>query len=76
MASLQGAGGPQAAMLTQLIGPLLAQTFGYKASPSTNDVNEILLVCGVIGSTVDHNFNKIVHVIDCLNWLQDLQRAL
>ena len=39
-------------------------------------VDELLLVCGVIGSTVDPTSNKIVPVTDCLNWLQDLQRAL
>jgi len=39
-------------------------------------VNELLLVCGVIGSTTDDKTNKIVPVTDCLNWLQDLQRAL
>ena len=32
MASLQDAGGSQATMLTQLLGPLIAQTFSYKAS--------------------------------------------
>ena len=39
-------------------------------------VNELLLVCGVIGSTVDPNTQQIVPVEDCINWLQDLQRAL
>ena len=34
MATLQGAGGQQAAMLTQLLGPLMAQAFGGKASPT------------------------------------------
>jgi CBS domain-containing protein len=34
MAALQGAGGQQAAMLTQLLGPLMAQAFGNKASPT------------------------------------------
>jgi timeless len=41
-----------------------------------NVVDELLLVCGVIGSTVDPTTQKIVPVEDCLNWLQDLQRAL
>jgi len=41
-----------------------------------NIVNELLLVCGVIGSTVDPNTQQIVPVEDCINWLQDLQRAL
>jgi len=46
-------------------------------------VDELLLVCGVIGSTattVDETTGqtteKFVPVTDCLNWLQDLQRAL
>lgn len=41
-------------------------------------IDELLLVCGVIGSTsVDPNDDqKIIPVEDCLNWLQDLQRAL
>jgi len=39
-------------------------------------IDELLLVCGVIGSTVDPKTQKIVPVEDCLNWLQDLQRAL
>lgn len=39
-------------------------------------VNELLLVCSVIGSTVDPGTQKIVPVEDCINWLQDLQRAL
>ena len=39
-------------------------------------VNELLLVCGVIGSTVDPSTQKIVPVEDALDWLQDLQRVL
>lgn len=39
-------------------------------------VDELLLVCGVIGSTEDPDSQRIVPVEDCLNWLQDLQRAL
>ena len=34
MVSLQGAEGSQAAMLTQLLGSLMAQTFSYKTSPT------------------------------------------
>jgi timeless len=41
-----------------------------------NIVNELLLVCGVIGSNVDPKTQEIVPVEDCINWLQDLQRAL
>jgi timeless len=37
-------------------------------------VDELLLVCGVIGTTTDGE--DLVPVTDCLNWLQDLQRAL
>ena len=38
-------------------------------------VDELLLVCGVIG-TVDPNTNEFVPVHECLAWLQDLQRAV
>mmetsp|Transcript_19742 Transcript_19742/g.43967 ORF Transcript_19742/g.43967 Transcript_19742/m.43967 type:complete len:1067 (+) Transcript_19742:182-3382(+) len=38
-------------------------------------VDELLLICGVIASK-DERSGKIVPVTDCLNWLQDLQRAL
>ena len=37
-------------------------------------VDELLLVCGVIGTTTKDD--ELVPVKDCLNWLQDLQRAL
>ena len=37
-------------------------------------VDELLLVCGVIGTT--EKDGELVPVTDCLNWLQDLQRAL
>jgi len=40
-----------------------------------NIVDELLLVCSVIGSH-DENSGKFVPVTDCLQWLQDLQRAL
>jgi len=38
-------------------------------------VDELLLVCGVIGTTTGEG-DELVPVTDCLNWLQDLQRAL
>lgn len=38
-------------------------------------VDELLLVCGVIGTTTSST-EELVPVTDCLNWLQDLQRAL
>lgn len=38
-------------------------------------VDELLLVCGVIGTTAGSG-EELVPVTDCLNWLQDLQRAL
>jgi timeless len=40
-----------------------------------NVVDELLLVCGVIGTTTNAG-NELVPVTDCLTWLQDLQRAL
>lgn len=40
-------------------------------------VEELLLVCGVIGTTDEtEEGGAFVPVTDCLNWLQDLQRAL
>jgi len=47
-------------------------------------VNEVLLVCGVIGTTktkaeggtADDDEGQLIPVTDCLLWLQDLQRAL
>lgn len=39
-------------------------------------VDELLLVCGVIGYTEDSDSQKIVPVEDCYHWLQDLHRAL
>jgi timeless len=44
-----------------------------------NVVDELLLVCGVIGTATETTSNgteTLVPVTDCLNWLQDLQRAL
>lgn len=41
---------------------------------SKDIVDELLLVCGVIGTTTEGD--ELVPVTDCLNWLQDLQRAL
>jgi len=46
-----------------------------------NVVDELLLVCGVIGTETESTDAAagqkcIVPVTDCLNWLQDLQRAL
>mmetsp|Transcript_17087 Transcript_17087/g.39446 ORF Transcript_17087/g.39446 Transcript_17087/m.39446 type:complete len:1009 (+) Transcript_17087:154-3180(+) len=48
-----------------------------RMSVEKNVVDELLLVCGVIGTTTNSgNGNELVPVTDCLNWLQDLQRAL
>lgn len=44
-----------------------------------NVIDELLLVCGVIGTnteTLANGVEALVPVTDCLNWLQDLQRAL
>eukprot|EP00980_Cylindrotheca_fusiformis_P017599 scaffold5517_cov135-Cylindrotheca_fusiformis.AAC.29 len=38
-------------------------------------VDELLLVCGVIGTTTNEG-DSLIPVKECLNWLQDLQRAL
>jgi len=48
-----------------------------RMSVEKNIVDELLLVCGVIGTTTNSgNGSELVPVTDCLNWLQDLQRAL
>jgi timeless len=60
--------------------PPVADSHLAKAmSVHKNVVDELLLVCGVIGTTVerdDDGQERLVPVTDCLNWLQDLQRAL
>ena len=38
-------------------------------------VDELLLICGVIGTSTNDG-EELIPVTDCLNWLQDLQRAL
>jgi timeless len=49
----------------------------HRMSVEKNVIDELLLVCGVIGTTTNSgNGNELVPVTDCLNWLQDLQRAL
>jgi timeless len=45
-----------------------------RMSVPKNVVDELLLVCGVIGTTDERG--KFIPVTDCLAWLQDLQRAL
>ena len=41
-------------------------------------IDELLLICGVIGTTTsgEGDDEQLIPVTDCLNWLQDLQRAL
>jgi len=39
-------------------------------------VDELLLICSIIGSEVDSVTHKIVPIPECILWLQDLQRAL
>jgi len=50
--------------------------FHHHLSVDKKVVDELLLVCGVIGSTVDPETQEMLPVEDCINWLQDLQRAL
>ena len=47
----------------------------HRMTVEKNIVDELLLVCGVIGTTTNEG-DELVPVTDCLNWLQDLQRAL
>lgn len=71
---------PTTAKVTPPRGPNpISNNTSYKNSHLSVDksvVNELLLVCGVIGSTVDPATQQILPVEDCINWLQDLQRAL
>ena len=66
--------------------PVLATTQNPQVTPDSSGlhqrmsvekgvVDELLLVCGVIGTTAKDG-EELVPVTDCLNWLQDLQRAL
>jgi timeless len=51
----------------------------YRMNVQKNVVDELLLVCGVIGTSVQKDsegHERLVPVTDCLNWLQDLQRAV
>jgi timeless len=51
----------------------------YRMNVQKNIVDELLLVCGVIGTSVQKDsegHERLVPVTDCLNWLQDLQRAV
>lgn len=50
------------------------ETLDKRMTVERGVVDELLLVCGVIGTTTDGD--ELVPVTDCLNWLQDLQRAL
>lgn len=52
--------------------------FNHRMTVEKGIVDELLLVCGVIGSsaTDPNNEDELIPVTDCLNWLQDLQRAL
>lgn len=50
------------------------QRLSDRMKVSKDIVDELLLVCGVIGTTTEGD--ELVPVTDCLNWLQDLQRAL
>ena len=51
MASMQGAGGSQAAMLTQLLGPLMAQAFGSTTSPALRSLLGSKTVATIVSPT-------------------------
>jgi len=51
------------------------ETLNKRMTVESGVVDELLLVCGVIGTTTGEG-SELVPVTDCLNWLQDLQRAL
>jgi len=60
--------------------PAAESTLNHRMHVHKNIVDELLLVCGVIGTSVQKDSStgqeRLVPVTDCLNWLQDLQRAL
>ena len=62
-------------VVTPAAAALQEASLRQRMSVDKNIVDELLLVCGVIGTTVDEK-EELVPVTDCLNWLQDLQRAL
>ena len=71
------AGGKRKAAATQVTPTDAA--LNYRMNVNKNIVDELLLVCGVIGTSVqkdDDGHERLVPVTDCLNWLQDLQRAV
>jgi timeless len=55
--------------------PDALSSLNKRMSVDKNVVDELLLVCGVL-CTIDDDTGQLVPVEDCLNWLQDLQRAL
>ena len=57
-------------------GKLALSSLDKRMSVEKDIVDELLLVCGVIGTTTGNSNDELVPVTDCLNWLQDLQRAL
>jgi timeless len=74
-ASTAGAGKRKAGVVT----PVIDAALNYRMNVQKNIVDELLLVCGVIGTSVQKDATgreRLVPVTDCLNWLQDLQRAL
>mmetsp|Transcript_69452 Transcript_69452/g.104791 ORF Transcript_69452/g.104791 Transcript_69452/m.104791 type:complete len:913 (-) Transcript_69452:53-2791(-) len=56
-------------------GKLALSSLDRRMTVAKDIVDELLLVCGVIGTTTSAE-DELVPVTDCLNWLQDLQRAL
>mmetsp|Transcript_15769 Transcript_15769/g.23211 ORF Transcript_15769/g.23211 Transcript_15769/m.23211 type:complete len:995 (-) Transcript_15769:952-3936(-) len=65
---------PTKKMLANAVTPV-DETLTKRMAVESGVVDELLLVCGVIGTTTGEG-SELVPVTDCLNWLQDLQRAL
>ena len=72
---------------TRATGKIKANRHGQQQHPDmivdNRVLDELLLVCSVIGSTTTKTnpttgatYEQFVPVTDCFNWLQDLQRAL
>jgi len=66
--------GKKQPVVTPAAAALQEASLRQRMSVDKNIVDELLLVCGVIGTTEQDG--ELVPVTDCLNWLQDLQRAL
>lgn len=60
-----------------MVTPSSFESLQSRLTVDKNIVDELLLVCGVIGTTTEEgDATRIIPVTDCLQWIQDLQRCL